>query len=268
MPETVRECESNQQFVAQLLSETSKLRDDLEVEFQTVILPSSSLCCVRVQGSESGVLNTISKIHHLMAPPHPPHLSQPLNTSPPSQSRHSPTTTAGVFSSPSSLSSTNDVDQQNRVSPHQLPNIPFQGPPGSDPPKLSTAEKEDILQMIKSDIEKDGYVLPRCPDSSQREQATQYFVSLNFPREKVEAVVNSMDVGADYDDILRRLNTLNVSSRPVSNLSMSRPYTYNGEPILSSNATLRPIVIDGSNVAMRYVYIYMYNVTWPSLCVY
>lgn len=256
LPETVQDCESDQQSVVQLLSETSKLRDDLEREFQTAILPTSSPRCVRVQGSESAVQKTISKIHHLMAPPQPT-LPQPLTTQLPSQSRRTtPTSTAGAFSPsplPASLSSTNDMEQQNRVTPHQLPNIPTQDPLGSrDSQRLSMAEKEDILEMIKSDIEKDGHVLPRCADSSQREQAIQHFISLNFPREKVEAVVNSMDVGAEYDDILRRLNTL-TGSRPVSNLSISRPYTHGGEPMLSSNATLRPIVIDGSNVAMRYV---------------
>ena len=113
-------------------------------------------------------------------------------------------------------------------------------------------EKEKLMQRIASEIEKDTSVLARGVDSSHREQKIQYFISLNFPREKIEAVVNSMGPWAEYDDILQRLTTLNVtSSRPLASLQKSREYTDTGEPLLNSNATLRPVVIDGSNVAMR-----------------
>ena len=265
----MQECRTDQQLVEQLLSETSKLRDNLEVEFQTAILPASSPGCVRVQGYKSSVQKTVAKIHVAMVPPQqdaypqPGPQPSPLDLPLTPQSRHSPTT-AGAFSpSPLPPSSTDDSEQQqlSRVTPHQLPNIPT---PSNEAHLLTN--KEEILRMIASDVEKDGHVVPRGADSSLREQAIQYFVSLNFPREKTEAVVNSMEVGAEYDDILRRLNALHVTARPMSNLSMSRPYTHNGEPILSSNATLRPIVIDGSNVAMRFV-LYIHVCKYLCVCV-
>lgn len=124
----------------------------------------------------------------------------------------------------------------------------------SPPSAMSNAEKHKVLNRIASDIERDGCMLPRSADSAQKEQTIQYFVSLNFPREKTEFIINSMGEEADYDDILRRLNNL---CRPPANhnmtkLCMSRPRTFNGEPILTSKTTLRPVIIDGSNVAMRY----------------
>ena len=108
--------------------------------------------------------------------------------------------------------------------------------------------------MIVPDIELDGHVVPRSMDTSRREQTIQDFVRLNFPREKIETIINSIGWEADYDDILRRLTTLHVTApppRPMANLNMSRPRTFTGEPMLSSTAVLRQVVIDGSNVAMR-----------------
>jgi ribonuclease ZC3H12 len=90
-------------------------------------------------------------------------------------------------------------------------------------------------------------------DSSRREQYIQYFLSLNFNRDRIEAVIDSMGAWAETDDILKRLNSLHITApRPVMTLNVSRNYTTNGEPVLNSNAALRPIVIDGSNIAMRH----------------
>lgn len=268
MPESVEECFTDPQSVEQLLSDTSSLRDSLEMEYQTAITPAKSPSCVSVQGYDVlAVQKTIASIQAAMSPPpnnnipqHQPHLD--------SQSRISPTTTAGTFSPspplpPSiSLSSTNDASerQQNldRVTPHQLTNIPTPGgrtqsPHSSSPRRATMTEKEKLLQKIAAEIENDSSnVLPRGIDSSHHEQTIQYFSSLNFPREKIETVVGSMGPWAEYDDILKRLNMLHVtSSRPLANLQKSREYTNTGEPLLNSNATLRPVVIDGSNVAMR-----------------
>lgn len=113
------------------------------------------------------------------------------------------------------------------------------------------------LKSIATDIERDGCgMVARGLDSAQREQTIQYFVSLNFSREKTEAVINSMGWESDYDDILQRL--VNISSPPsshnVGKPAAPRPRSFTGEAVLESGATLRPVVIDGSNVAMRYVH--------------
>jgi hypothetical protein len=258
VPAVVKKCPTDQQLVQQLLSETSKLRDDLETEFCTAILPGPSPSCISIQGtSELSVVGTVERIQAVMAPPDLPQ-PQPSSSSSllvvtPDQSRPTPTSTAGTFS-PSPPPPSTEADLRERVTPHQFPNIPT---PTVAPPStrhLPGTEREKIVQRIAYEIEqqKDGDVVSRGVDSSHREQTIHYFLRLNFPQERIETVVDSMGPWADTDDILKRLNSLHVTSpRPVAILSSSRNYTTDGEPVLNSNVALRPVVIDGSNVAMR-----------------
>ena len=260
-PAVVRDCHTDQQSVEQLLSETSKLRDNLEREFSTTIFPGRSPSSVSVQGtSEPAVVRTIERIQAAMAPPdlpQPQPFSSSSSSSPPLQSRLAPPSTAGTFSpSPpppeAGLASTDaDLNQQmERVSPHRFPSVPSP----STQRLLPATEREKIVQRIAYEIEhqRDADVISRGVDSSHREQTVHYFLSLNFPRERIETVVDSMGPLAETDDILKRLNSLHVTTpRPVATLSVSRNYTTDGEPVLNSNAALRPVVIDGSNIAMR-----------------
>ena len=183
-----------------------------------------------------------------MAPPdYPQGQPSPLSHTHP---RAAPPSTAGTFSPPGHTY-TDDWEQRERVTPHQYPNIPT--PTVAVAPVAPATEREKIIQRTAYEIEqKEGNVVSRGVDSSHREQTIHYFLSLNFPRERIEAVVDSMGAWADTDDILKRLNSLHISSpRPAATLSVSRDYTSDGEPMLSSSAVLRPVVIDGSNVAMR-----------------
>ena len=246
----MRQCDTDQQSVQQLLSETSRFRDSLEAELCTAILPGPSPSCVLVQGtSEAAVLRTVEKIEVAMAPPDLPQ-PQPSSSSH-AIPRHSPASTAGSFSpSPQALALTDDDEQRERVSPHQFPSSRAVPSVATVAP---TMEREEIIKRTAFEIEqKDGDVVSRGVDSSHREQTIHYFLRLNFPRAKIEAVVDSMGAWAETDDILKRLNSLHISSpRPVATVSVPRNYMMDGEPALGANATLRPVVIDGSNVAMR-----------------
>ena len=262
VPAVVKECHTDQQSVEQLLSETSRLRDNLETEFCTAILPGSSPSCVSVQGTnELSVVGTVERVQAVMAPPDVPQ-PQPFSSSSslivtPAQSRPTPTSTAGTFS-PSPPPPSTEADLRERVTPHQFPNIPTPttvAPPSSTRHLPAGApEREAIVQRIAYEIEqqKDCDVVSRGVDNSHREQTIDNFLRLNFPRERIETVVDSMGPWADTDDILKRLNSLHVTlPRPVAMLSSSRSYTAEGEPVLNSNVSLRPVVIDGSNIAMR-----------------
>lgn len=70
------------------------------------------------------------------------------------------------------------------------------------------------------------------------------YVMLGFPVEQVQNVIESLGPHASENDIMSRLNSRNPSTKS------SVPPTANVSETLSKEG-LRPIVIDGSNVAMK-----------------
>ena len=239
------------QFGCLLFGENSRLRNELERDFQTVIQPSSS-GSIRVQGSEIDVCLTASKLADLMdmmddgrrSDRDPPGQPAPPYTTP--------------YETSASASSSADLDHQLRTAIQHMDADP------SNIEKLSDSVKRALLEGLTSDLEGKRAreaVVSRGVDP-QKEQRIEFFVRLGFLREKVEAVLESLGPDTMDDDILARL--VKVSSRSpsstgqkVKNLNNSRPRGCSGEPLLSTPvpakdpSLLRPIVIDGSNVAMR-----------------
>lgn len=237
-------------FAGLLFGENSRLRDDLEREYSTVIQPSAA-GHIQLQGSEIDVCLTVSRLSTLMDTMD--NGNRPVVESTPAPSSHPP-----EIPSPSQL------DSQLRDAIRQV---------GSDPSNienLSDSIKRALLEGLKGNAERrksdseigETAVVPgslRGVDS-HREQRISYFVQLGYPREKVEGVVESLGPAATEDDILSRLVKMsgNIhSAEQRGRLSHSRLRGFSGEPMLSrptpvrDPSILRPIVIDGSNVAMR-----------------
>lgn len=250
IPEFVANVKTKNQFGCLLFGENSRLRNELEREYQTVIQPLSSSGNIRVQGSEIDVCLTVSKLADLMDTMD--HGRRP-DSEPPGQPAPS---CANPYET--SASSSADLDLQLKTAIQHMDADP------SNIEKLSDSVKRALLEGLTSDLEGKRTrqeVISRGVDP-QKEQRIEFFVRLGYLREKVEAVLESLGPDTMDDDILARL--VKVSSRSpsstgqkVKNLSNSRPRGYSGEPLLSTPvpakdpSLLRPIVIDGSNVAMR-----------------
>lgn len=254
---------SDIQFSRLLFGENSRIRHELEREFQTVISSLSSAGGgVLVQGAEVDVYSTVSKLTSLMETmahgqaPHHTNSYQPVS--------HASTTSVQSTTCPSSSligrhapDTRSNVDDFLRNLPEHFKMALCDGI--TNRPLMSDIGHPQGLHVRAS------YV-PRGIDPRQ-EQRIKYFVGLGYPREKVEGVLNTLPEAAD-DDILGRLikSPQTHTVVKVGSLCRSRARSQNGEPLLSGTTDsreipakpmdpdqLRHIVIDGSNVAMRWV---------------
>ena len=255
------------QFSRLLFGENSRIRHELEKEFQTVLSDLSNAGGgVLVQGAEVDVYSTVSKLSSLMetmTSGQTPHHTNPYHPISHASTTPVQSTTCPPSYSPSQMRHTTDtrsnVNEFLRNLPEPVKIALCDG--WANRPAMSNIGHPPRLQV------RDTY-LPRGIDPRQ-EQRIEYFVSLGYSREKVERVLNTLPDAGD-DDILARLvkspQGHEAVGRKVGGLCRSRARSQNGEP-LSSGATnsrelpvkpmdpdqLRHIVIDGSNVAMRWV---------------
>ena len=199
------------------------------------------------------------------------------NISPPYQSLHErhnshypPNLETRSRVEPTPTTSTIDSEEQLRNAIRQLP-----------PERLKDLILDATLNRTQQPQQaRVPVLLSRSPD--QREKKIDYFVNtLNFPREKVESVLDSLGPDAADNDILERLvkvcrptvkpgssynppqqrgkypgaggGTNGECMTPPSQLSPPLPMTSlsPAPPVIRDPARLRHIVIDGSNVAMR-----------------
>lgn len=181
---------------------------------------------------------------------------------------------------------------------------PVPSPSFSPPPHLQNGEGDSInaelLRAMLSTIERrtptssnhhhhhhhhhpSPQFLPRTPELPVFRKRVDYYVQqLGFPQEIVEVTLESLGPGAHDNDILNRLNQ-RMRGTPVMPLPPAPPpfeepvtsqVTSPGvavvdrlqqrRPIDPSN--LRPIVIDGSNVAMRYVMYITQDIACTYMC--
>lgn len=134
--------------------------------------------------------------------------------------------------------------------------------------KLST----DVQQAMRIHSYQDRPVaepplVSRASTRPSMKRKIEYYVALDFPQDLVEATLESLGLDASDNDILNRLNrlvkgkhaSLNMVNTPTVCPPPPPPPSY-GEPLTShvtqprrvmDPSKLRPIVIDGSNVAMR-----------------
>lgn len=206
-----------------LFSKSPKLRDAIEKEYQTLLLPSPD--GILVQGSESAVSFTITKLQSLMD-------------------------TLQKQDLPDSTPSSVELNQRLR----EL----ISNPGAVD--TISESLRQALLESLsESSNEKKKDSPPLSPRSTRLQKRVKQFVDLGYPREKVEMAMRSLGDSASDNDIMARLVSIHSSYDPKS-LSKVPPKPQPTEqgnqhqlPPLALNQRdgLRPIVIDGSNIAMR-----------------
>lgn len=223
-------------FTHLLFEESPKLRDAIEREFQTVLLPSSE--GVLIQGSLAAVNATIKKLQNLKD----------------TVSHHSNQSRGGsssLVTSTEGTSSPPDIDEQLKklLTSENIENI-------SDSLKqalLVGIQKGKLKEMTKNEAKDRTETMLSSP---QRQKRTRQFVDLGFPLDKVETVFDSLGEEASDNDIMARLISTHTSKERQPHVLRIPPKS-TSEPAVNTPVSmregLRPIVIDGSNVAMRYV---------------
>ena len=128
---------------------------------------------------------------------------------------------------------------------------------GDDPSaceRLSAPEKRALLEVLRAPpplaFDKRS---PQVVDL-QLERRVDFFVGLGYPREKVVGVLEALSADANDDKVMARLvSTISRESRPRGagpGAAGARVMMTTPTPV-KDPSLLRPIVIDGSNVAMR-----------------
>ena len=230
-----------------LFEESPKLRDAIEREFQTVLLPSSE--GVLIQGSLAAVNATIKKLQNL---------KDTVNN----HSNQSRGGSSSLVTSTEGTSSPPDIDEQLKklLTSENIENI-------SDSLKqafLIGIQKGKLKEMTKNEAKDRTETM--LSSSPQRQKRTRQFVDLGFPLDKVETVFDSLGEEASDNDIMARLILTHTSKERQPHALRIPPKSTNEPSVntpISMREGLRPIVIDGSNVAMRYV---VYNLDFGTLC--
>lgn len=228
-------CDRTGSKLARLLfGNHSKLYSKLESQYLTCIQYIQSSPAgqevIRVQGEEQRVLETMSQLHSMLELIDP---SPPLTLSPPPHifpSEEGDIMNAGLLRAMLST---------------------VEGKASSSPPSLHP-------HLIARNS-------PQLPVNRKR---IDYYMRLGFPQEIVESTIASLGPGAHDNDIMHRLNMRGSVVPPRSVVIpedvappgvVTTPVGGVGEGALQGQrppvdpSNLRPIVVDGSNVAMRYV---------------
>ena len=249
--------------------------DELEHKYQVTISPSPNGASVLVKGAQSDVYRVAERLSMDAStngdrlPCTIPRGGEVRNSEPSHSHNFQSISYMSPNTDPNSTPCSQDLEQQ-------LCNALQKGV-GNFPDHLKKALLEQLVGQ--NDTERhlpaqnahpmhNSAVIPRAADQA-REQRIENFTRLDYPRQKVEAVLDSLGVSAADDAILARLvrvcqsarlshATLSTNHQKVKSLNTSRPRSRCGEPIISvpvpsvvDPSQLRHIVIDGSNVAMR-----------------
>lgn len=232
-------CDKTGNKLAGLLWSHSRLYSKLESQFLTCIqyIPSRELpSLIRVQGEHQRVSDTMSQLHSmldLIDPSPPPSLSPP----PPPLGDERDSVNAGLLRAMLST-----VERKAAVSPPFLP------------PSYHHHHQQY------------PHLIPRnSPEFPLNREKVDYYVQLGFQQEIVESTIASLGPGAHDNDIMHRLNMRGKvipPPRPVEEV-MTPGMVTTGTGSIGDREVLqrrvmdpsnpRPIVVDGSNVAMRYV---------------
>ncbi len=245
-PEIQKEIHFGRQDLAgHLFTTSSPLHSTLEKEHTTAILHvkhsdgQNSLC---IQGKENNVAMTISRLQSMIdlvqhSPP-PLYLysreTQGIN---PMHSRHQETISPSPPPPPPQTTSTGVVKEELLT---QLANL-----------LRSENQTSDRSRNLQYDIipRDSSFSSQGVPSPSPDPNTINYFVEqLCYPRDEVVSTMVSLGPKASTDDILHRL----IRGAPLktthnsSSVSVKEQLECRVDP-----SKLRPIVIDGSNVAMR-----------------
>lgn len=207
------------QFANILFNGSSKLRDTIERDYQTIIQRSSQ--GILVQGTERSVNLAVQKLKDLIE----------------IQEANSP-------EDPEVFALSEQLRELMRK-PGTVDNM-------TDSLKKALLERLQDKGVGPTTTSRDP-ALPSLSSVQYNKRVTQ-FVELGYPQDKVETVVKSLGVEASDNDIMARLVSINIV-RPVSTGGASSSAKPEATPVPTTMSVqregLRPIVIDGSNIAMR-----------------
>ena len=226
-----------------LFQDNPQLRDAIEREFEVFLSPVETGICV--QGSQVAVTLTVSKL----------------------QSLSNTMTTTNHFQIPGreqqfmTPNTTTSHDTHQPILDQELQKLLMRDPAMAfdtlkkvlmDGWPRSSTEQSTSNTHVHDATAKDSK--PVKPLSSVYRKRIQQFISLGFQAEQVESVIESLGPDASDNDIMARLVKLTPTPEKCSPVrtTSSRPPTGEFVPQPTINREgLRPIVIDGSNVAMK-----------------
>lgn len=242
------------QLMRLLFQDNPQLRDAIEKEFEVFLSPVETGICV--QGSQVAVTLTVSKLQSLSNTMTT--TNQRMNLQIPGREQQ--------FMTPNATTS-HDIYQPSHDTHQPILDQELQKLLMRDPamafdtlkkvlmdgwPRSSTEQSTSNTHVHDSTTQDSK---PVKPLSSVYRKRIQQFISLGFQAEQVESVIESLGPDASDNDIMARLVKLTPTPEkcsPVRNTS-SRPSTGEFVPQPAMNREgLRPIVIDGSNVAMKH----------------
>lgn len=135
-------------------------------------------------------------------------------------------------------------------------------------------KRNEILQDIKLEEVQIGSKEIKKPPDMVKEYQTKldFALKLGYSEEQIQLVLNKLGTDALINDILGELvklgnkteadqNVISINTsvmREASSIDSQRSDSPLQEDVLVDGDNLRPIVIDGSNVAMRYVVVQCY----------
>ena len=228
----------------QVLFSDSLLRDAIERDLAVFLEPTSS--GVSVQGSKYCVDSAVAKISTT--------IETMNNDLPGSCSRHSPPRHGQV----DQLQALLQLTASNPASVDQLPNS-VRDAILRELKDFADQQQRDQQHQLQHLIGRDG---ADHPQMLHQQRKIDQFVPLGYLRHEVQAVLDSLGSGASDNDILARLvkthpsRDRSITSIPsitlpqrTSPTSENHQSTLSAQPLIREG--LRPIVVDGSNVAMR-----------------
>ena len=118
--------------------------------------------------------------------------------------------------------------------------------------RLSSSKKQALLEgLAELDMgpSYDGFL-------QERQRKIDFAVDLGYPQQKVEAALRSLGPDATVDQLLKRLASglsgpYAAHERTKPPLNEERESTASAQAPVKDSSQLRPIVVDGSNVAMK-----------------
>lgn len=115
----------------------------------------------------------------------------------------------------------------------------------------------DVLYTIEAAGKANNHLVARNSPPAVDRQRVEYYVQLGYPQEIVETTIASLGKGAHDNDIMNRLIKRGAVASPNRSAVVPEdaPPAVMMVPVerpVPNSQNLRPIVVDGSNVAMRY----------------
>ena len=127
---------------------------------------------------------------------------------------------------------------------------------------MNAGPLKDMLSIMEGRAALSNHLISRNSPPPVNRQKVEYYVRLGYPQEIVESTISSMGPAAHDNDIMNRLIKRGAVASPNRSVVIPEEPTPPASVMVApvgaverppqNSQNLRPIVVDGSNVAMRY----------------